>query len=234
VIVIAGESLGLLVDRMAPPDTLTDDLDALDGFYPRLFPAAQPDTVQVGEGGGVIIDALANDLAPYGQLDPGTVRIFRQPEHGSIVSIDPETGAIHYQQDAAGAAADSFAYVVFDSNGAVSDVTEVRVERSTTGVDPESTSEVDAFLRVTGAHPSTGATALSFAVQESGPAHLDIFDTAGRLVRRIFDQEVRGGETYSASWDGRNASGRSAATGVYYARLSSSRGEMTVRLARLR
>ena len=45
-----------------------------------------------------------------------------------------------------------------------------------------------------------------------------IFDLKGRLVRLVTDEHRPAG-TYAIVWDGRDAAGRTAASGAYYVRL---------------
>jgi flagellar hook assembly protein FlgD len=51
---------------------------------------------------------------------------------------------------------------------------------------------------------------------------LEIVDVAGRQVRTLVDG-VRPAGSGSARWDGRDASGAPAASGVYFARLTAGR-----------
>jgi flagellar hook assembly protein FlgD len=52
---------------------------------------------------------------------------------------------------------------------------------------------------------------------------LSIYDTAGRLVRRL-DHGVREPGKYTVEWDGRDARGRAVKNGVYFYRLDGVRG----------
>ena len=57
------------------------------------------------------------------------------------------------------------------------------------------------------------------------------YDAAGRLVRELFRGELPGG-VHDRQWDGRDESGRSVSSGVYYAQLIVDGGEaMTRKLA---
>jgi flagellar hook assembly protein FlgD len=52
------------------------------------------------------------------------------------------------------------------------------------------------------------------------PAHarLGVYDTSGRLVRRLVDEMLAAG-SHGVPWDGTDQSGRHVASGVYYYRL---------------
>ena len=81
-------------------------------------------------------------------------------------------------------------------------------------------------------NPAAGPTQLRFSLPEGGRGDatrttLCIYDVEGRLVRTLLSQELAPG-VHELTWDGRDAEGRSAASGVYYARLAAA-GEMLSR-----
>ena len=67
-------------------------------------------------------------------------------------------------------------------------------------------------------NPFNPTTTIQYTLSERSSAVLGIYDAAGRLVARL-DQGVREPGTYRAEWDGRNAAGRAAGSGVYFYRL---------------
>ncbi len=72
-------------------------------------------------------------------------------------------------------------------------------------------------------NPSPGPCQIAFRVQAEGPIAVDIFDTTGRIVRRLLDGSHPAGD-YSLKWDGRDDNGRELPTGVYFARVATGRG----------
>jgi subtilisin family serine protease len=68
-------------------------------------------------------------------------------------------------------------------------------------------------------NPTTGATTLSFSLARTGEVNLAVYDASGREVRTLLSGRREPG-SYSVRWDGRDASGRPAASGVYFYRLS--------------
>jgi len=74
--------------------------------------------------------------------------------------------------------------------------------------------------RITGNHPNpfNPRTKLDFVLARAGRAEVVVFDAAGRRVRTLLD-EVREAGNQQAVWDGRDQGGRTAAAGVYFARL---------------
>jgi len=83
-------------------------------------------------------------------------------------------------------------------------------------------------------NPSRGAVALRLAW--GGPAgaaaHVDLFDSAGRLIRSLSTPAALAGGA-SLAWDGADATGRDAAPGIYYARARVGARTAEARLVRL-
>jgi hypothetical protein len=67
-------------------------------------------------------------------------------------------------------------------------------------------------------NPFSGSTSVSFSLPNAGPATLGIYDVAGRRVANLVDRRLEAG-THSIAWDGRDASGKRVASGVYLVRL---------------
>ncbi len=72
-----------------------------------------------------------------------------------------------------------------------------------------------AFLRQNAPNPFTGRTAIRFGLPRSGRAEIGVYDVQGRRVQTLVSGQVEAGE-HVATWDGRDAQGRKAATGVYF------------------
>jgi len=67
---------------------------------------------------------------------------------------------------------------------------------------------------------------ISWHQKDEAPTTLRIYDLKGRLVRTLAD-EIKSAGNHSASWDGKDNSGKTAATGIYYCRLSSGSAKIT-------
>lgn len=78
-------------------------------------------------------------------------------------------------------------------------------------------------------NPAGGAVAIQFAMPATGKVTVDIFDVQGRRVRRVLDERQTAG-TSSASWDGKNDSGKAVGSGVYFVRVKT---PSTQRFARI-
>jgi hypothetical protein len=67
-------------------------------------------------------------------------------------------------------------------------------------------------------NPFNPRTTIKFELHQSGPVDLAVFDMAGRLVKRLVTGPLPAGH-HDAVWEGKDASGRPAAAGVYFFRL---------------
>jgi hypothetical protein len=78
-------------------------------------------------------------------------------------------------------------------------------------------------LRQNFPNPFNPQTTISFDIQgedgELSPAHLRIYDVRGKLVRTLFEGDLRSGN-YQFTWDGRNDSDQSLPSGIYVYRLA--------------
>ena len=75
-------------------------------------------------------------------------------------------------------------------------------------------------------NPFNPSTTLSFNLSASGPTLISVHDLQGRLIRILVDGHREAGP-HTATWDGRDGSGRTVASGTYLVRLLSG-GESTV------
>jgi subtilisin family serine protease/subtilisin-like proprotein convertase family protein len=80
--------------------------------------------------------------------------------------------------------------------------------------------DVPVATRLLGARPNpfNPRTTVAFDLARGGEVELAVFDLRGRLVRRLVDGELPAG-AHRVRWDGRDASGRESASGVYLVRL---------------
>jgi len=74
-------------------------------------------------------------------------------------------------------------------------------------------------------NPSRGETRIGFALPHDGAVSVEIFDATGRLVRSLLDEEMSAGE-HAVVWDGRDGRGESAASGIYFYRLTTPEGTL--------
>ncbi len=77
-------------------------------------PVANADSATVAEDGSTVIDVLANDTDPDGDIDPTTVSVSSGPTHGTV-SVNPTSGAVTYTPDPNYNGPDSITYQVCDA-----------------------------------------------------------------------------------------------------------------------
>ena len=76
-------------------------------------------------------------------------------------------------------------------------------------------------------NPFNGETRIAFSLLKSQPVTLTIFNILGQPIRTLLEGNRPAGKN-EVSWDGRDASGRFASSGIYFYKLSSA-GEKQVR-----
>ena len=76
-------------------------------------------------------------------------------------------------------------------------------------------------------NPFNAQTVIGYTVPAAGLVELEVYNVLGQRVTRLVAEE-QGAGAHRVAWDGRDASGRPAATGVYLCRLSAG-GEVAVR-----
>ena len=74
-------------------------------------------------------------------------------------------------------------------------------------------------------NPFNPATTFALEVPAGGDANLAVYDMNGRAIRTILSGEVSAGVHYY-TWNGTDAEGRPAASGVYFARLAAAGGSI--------
>jgi hypothetical protein len=231
---IAGEALGLVTGRATYPTSVTgyvDDLDAMDVYFPQNTPAGLPDSGAVTPAGTVHLDVMSNDLPAYSPVDRSSLRLLHAPLHGTIVSVD-STGFV-YRHDGSATAHDAFEYFFLDHAGQSSEAVRVdlRIEAAS-AVDGGGPSAPLAFS-LTSANPFSSQAWFAFRSPVAGRARVEVFDTQGRRVRTVFDRDVRAGVQDCASWAGDDMRGGRAASGVFFARLSTPAGVREIRIVHL-
>jgi hypothetical protein len=68
-------------------------------------------------------------------------------------------------------------------------------------------------------NPFNPQTTIKFSIIESGFVELNIYDIKGRLVKKLTNQKMKGGEHY-VTWNGNNESSESVSSGVYFYKLN--------------
>ena len=145
-------------------------------------------------------------------------------EHG--MTGDVEVATVTFRAIATGASGIRLAGVV------ARDAANQPVATGVTVTGVESAAPRTTALAVPWPNPSREATTLEFGLARAGLVELAIYGIDGRRVKVLAQGEREAGE-YRLSWDGSDERGRTAAPGVYYARLRADGREFTKKLVRL-
>jgi hypothetical protein len=82
-------------------------------------------------------------------------------------------------------------------------------------------------------NPTRGTSLIAFTLDKPAETRVVIVDVNGRLVRTLASRNLPAG-AHALSWDGRDAGGREAASGIYFAVVRSGEHEARTRVALLR
>ena len=82
-------------------------------------------------------------------------------------------------------------------------------------------------------NPFATETGMAYRLDVAGQVRLSVYSPTGRLVTHLVDAWLEPG-AYSAAWDGRDAAGREAGSGVYYYRLDAREVSRSGRMVLLR
>jgi hypothetical protein len=82
-------------------------------------------------------------------------------------------------------------------------------------------------------NPFNDQTVIRFQVPETSGVRLRIYDSLGREVVSLIEEEKLQG-MHQIPWNGRDEEGRIVPSGVYFYRLSTSRGEHTRKMVKAR
>jgi hypothetical protein len=126
------------------------------------------------------------------------------------------------------------AFAIADTRGELFDALDrARVAWSSlrAGRDGRPPSRVDLLGNVP--NPFNPRTSIRFTLPDPEPVRLDVYDLRGRHVARLLD-ERRDSGFHRVEWDGRDANGRSVASGVYLVRLETPSTTTSRRVALVR
>jgi predicted lipoprotein with Yx(FWY)xxD motif len=101
-----------------------------------------------------------------------------------------------------------------------------------TGTDTPKAREAS-YLSQNYPNPFNPTTRIAFGLKEPAIVSLRIYDAAGRLVRVLVESSRPAG-AYAELWDGRDSSGRSVSSGIYFYRLNAGTFESTKKMILLR
>ena len=82
-------------------------------------------------------------------------------------------------------------------------------------------------------NPFNPQTTIGFSLPGSEHVRLDIYDIGGRSVQRLIDSPMQAGY-HRTEWNGKDAHGRTVASGVYFYRLTVGKQTSTKKMILLR
>jgi hypothetical protein len=82
-------------------------------------------------------------------------------------------------------------------------------------------------------NPFNPVTTIRYELEKTVHVTLRIYDVEGRIVRQLVDK-VQGRGQYSQLWNGRNRSGESVASGIYFYQLKAGREVRTKKMVLLK
>lgn len=91
--------------------------------------------------------------------------------------------------------------------------------RAMSAVEPDLPPLAEPFVGPCAPNPFNPQTVIPFGLAARGAARLVVYDVRGRVVRVVLDEPDLAPGARRATWDGRDAQGRDAASGVYLAQL---------------
>jgi hypothetical protein len=229
-ILFDGEELGLRGSRYLVDNRDTNityeavvNLDMLGydyGMDRSLVIAGRDDSYEDSTVAAMIIETTAAlEIGIYPEFAPGALL---SSDHmafwsidglPSIMLIEGNTGELTPRYHSCGDVAD---YIDYDFHFAATKATVAAVARLA-GYAPTPESET-AALSQNWPNPFSDRTRIPFYVPAATRVRLSVYDVAGREVARLLD-DVRLEGPHEHEWDGRDESGRSLATGVYFLRM---------------
>ncbi len=69
-------------------------------------------------------------------------------------------------------------------------------------------------------NPFNPVTKIAYSIREAGPATIEVYNIAGKVVRTLLDTALDAGASGFVVWDGTNDVGEKCASGVYFYRLN--------------
>ncbi len=183
----------------------------------------------------------AVDLADGPAAIEVMVRAGGTPVAGATICLSSEGGEIYEvgTTDAAGGA--TFVVDVPDDVAATITVTahntvpyggSIVVGHGVTGVSDDEIHGVTA-LYTNYPNPFGPLTTLAFSLAETRRVSIAVYDVSGRVVDVLIDEELPAGRS-SVHWDGKDATGRDAASGVYFARMMAGSAHFEMKMSLMR
>jgi len=97
-----------------------------------------------------------------------------------------------------------------------------------------STPEMPLTLHQNHPNPFNPSTTILYYLPAASTVTLDVYDSTGKLVARLFDRAMQQKGTHSVEWQGADARGRAVSSGVYFYRLTGGKETISKKMILLR
>lgn len=108
-------------------------------------PVAINDVISVNEDQSIIANILSNDYDPDGSIDPSSVVVVSNPQHG-IITVDSINGTVTYEPNLNFYGSDQLSYTVQDNQGAISNVAQLSITVNSVNDPPDLSNLPDVFF----------------------------------------------------------------------------------------
>jgi murein DD-endopeptidase MepM/ murein hydrolase activator NlpD len=216
-IIVGGQTVRTTTFAVGPSTSFGPRFTPIAGKSFRINGSTRQDTLRVTNLGGPVTYSLAPNAPSFVSLSNDSIVVI-----GGV--SDQPTRSRYFQAYATDAHArqDTIWYHIVDmSKPHEIDVVGV-------GPTPGAPGSAGLALEQNAPNPFMPSTAIRFSVPARAAVSLAVYDTAGRLVRRLLDATVDPRpEGHTVVWDGRTNSGAPVASGVYFYRLESGKAQIT-------
>lgn len=178
------------------------------------------------EAGDLFADPLV--LGPFDRTERHVVDVTTATLTGPVSSASAEVGVLRFR--VLDAEKSDIRIVGFQTAG-----DDWSVETQVSYANPLGASTVPTVTRLDGnvPNPFNPTTTISFSLSEPAPVALEIYNVSGRRVRTLVRSQQPAG-THEVTWDGRDDSGASVSSGVYFYRLTAGEYSEAKRMTLLR
>jgi hypothetical protein len=207
--------------------------------YLTAVSPANSATIGIQNGTRTIALQVAHNTA---YVHPGlAVRIQRTPDWLTVTpgaSTIPGQGFVDLDLAIASAELDLGVYTANiriasnDPDEAIVDIPVTLTVTNTTDIDVSEAPSRFA-LSLAGANPTRGGARFMLAIPEPQTVNLQVYNVRGAVVRSLQHEILQPGY-HPIGWDGRDASGQRAASGVYFVRMRAGSFSQTVRVTLMR
>ena len=83
-------------------------------------------------------------------------------------------------------------------------------------------------------NPFNPTSEISFALEEAGNCELVIYNVKGRMIKKLFTGNIEAERVYSFIWDGKDESGKTVSSGIYYYKMKAGNYQQTKKMILLK